>query len=471
MTTDLLTLDRKLALAAKALDSWRGELAIDDRRDGDDPLAGFAELASKSTIDAIARSGLAPISTAPTFLLAEGEVVKPTAAVEGDPLVELRSALVSWCTHLNIARGLAEATAARAALARDEREAEAYGRDASLRAMLRALARPRQAGGIPEPRAAAAIEDLSPQLLDGVVDEETRRREACEILGAHAKCCLSPDVEAAQLAEAYLAATDDEAKEGLALGMRSSQRTSKNPTWVDVLAVRRAADVAEGWPATLGGRWFAELARGTELLSGLDVDVRVDAGRLAPRADHAGLHLAPPTGAWTFARALQALGAALRIHGRDSKSPFGTHTLPHDRRPAVLGEAFYALPTTVIFHARARGVAKAKAELAARRLTTTRLLERRHLALRVRLAPELAKNRRTFVEAFEALAPRVLGETPKELAAFLGAPGPTGPADDAAKFRALTEGDALAKRMVDSFDDDWWRNPKAAAWLRDRCAR
>ncbi|MGZ3478562.1 MAG: hypothetical protein ACXVCJ_28940, partial [Polyangiales bacterium] len=199
--------------------------------------------------------------------------------------------------------------------------------------------------------------------------------------------------------------------------------------------------------------------------------VRVDAGRLQPRVDHAALHLAPPTGAWTFARALYALGAALRIHGRDARAPFAPHTLPHDRRPWVLGEAFLALPSTVAFHARARGVARAKAELAARRLTTTRLLERRHLALRVRLSVELARNKRSFVEAFEALAPDVVGECGKEMAAFLGAPCPTGPADDVARFRAFKEGDALGKQMTNMFDDDWWRNPKAATWIRERCAR
>jgi hypothetical protein len=53
--TDLLTLDRKLALAARSLDTWRTDLAVDDSRDRDDPLAGFADLASKSTLEAIAK--------------------------------------------------------------------------------------------------------------------------------------------------------------------------------------------------------------------------------------------------------------------------------------------------------------------------------------------------------------------------------------------------------------------------------
>ena len=473
MTTDLFSLDRKLALAARALDSWRGALAVDDSRDREDPLAGWPELASKTTIEAIAKSGISAVNLTPTFLLPDGEVVRPVATADLDPLLEIRGALVSWCAHLHIARGLRDATAARAAAARDELDAESFGKKASLRGMLRALARPRQAGGIPEPRAAASIEDLSPQLLDFIVDEEHRRREAADMHGPHARCCFTPDEKAASDAEHYLAETADEAKEGLALGMRSCQRSGakKPPTWVDVLAVRRAADVADGWPTALSGRWFAELARGTELVSGFDVDVRVDAGRLQPRADHAGLHLAPPTGAWTFARALYALGAALRIHGRDAKAPFASHTLPHDRRPWVLGEAFFALPSAIAFHARARGVARAKADLAARRLATTRLLERRHLALRVRLSVELARNKRSFVEAFEALAPDVVGECDQDMAAFLGAPGPTGPADDVARFRAFEEGDALGKQITNRFDDDWWRNPKAASWIRDRCAR
>jgi len=470
-TTNLLTLDRQLALAAKALDTWRGELAVDDRRDKDDPIAGWPDLSSKATIEAIGRSGLAPIPTTPTFLLPEGELITQVAATPGDPLAEVRGAMVHWCAHLHIAKSLRDATVARAALSREELECDSYGKKTTLRGMLRALARPRQAGGVPENRASAAIEDLSPQLLDGIVDEESRRREAAEMLGDKARCCLTVDSETCSLAEKFLRATDDEAADGLAFGLRSSQRSTKTPTWVDVLAVRRAADVAEGWPAALSGRWFAELARGTELLAGFDVDVRVDAGRLAPRGDHAALHLAPPTGAWSFARALYALGAALRIHGRDQRVPFAPHAPPHDRRPWVLGEAFLALASTPVFHARARGVSKTKADVSARRLSTTRLLERRHLALRVRLSAELAKGRRPFLEAFEELGPKVLGELPRSMAAFLGAPGPNGPADDAARFRAFDEGDALAKRLVDSFDADWWRNPKAASFIRERCAR
>lgn len=470
-TTNLLTLDRKLALAAKALDGWRSELAVDDRRDKDDPIAGWPELSAKATIEAIGRSGLAPIPTTPAFLMPEGEVVTAVAAPVGDPLAEVRGTMISWCAHLYLARSLRDATVERASLTRSDLESDSYGKKTSLRAMLRALARPRQAGGVPEGRASAAIEDLSPQLLDGIVDEEVRRREAAEMLGDRARCCMTADAEASALAEKFLKDTQDEADDGVALGLRAGQRTTKNPTWVDVFAVRRAADVAEGWPAALTGRWFAELARGTELVAGLSVDVRVDAARLAPRGDHSALHLAPPTGAWTFARALHALGTALRIHGRDAKVPFAPHAPPHDRRPWVLGEAFLALASTPVFHARARGVAKPKAELSARRLATTRLLERRHLALRVRLAPELEKGRRAFLEAFEELGPRVLGEVPRSMAAFLGAPGPTGPADDAARFRSFTEGDLLATRMVEGFDADWWRNPKAASFIRERCAR
>ncbi|MBI2389054.1 MAG: hypothetical protein HYV09_05495 [Deltaproteobacteria bacterium] len=471
-TTNLLTLDRQLALAAKALDAWRGELAVDDRRDDDDPVAPWPDLSSKATIEAIGRSGLAPIPTTPTFLLPEGELITLVAPAHPlDPLAEVRGAMISWCAHLHVARGVRDATVVRAGLARDELESEAYGKKTSLRAMLRALARPRQAGGVPEARASATIEDLSPQLLDGVLEEESRRREAAEILGDKARCCSAVDAGATAEADAFLRATADEADEALAFGLRAAQRATKHPTWVDVFAVRRAADVAEGWPAALSGRWFAELARGTELVAGLDFEVRVDAGRLAPRADHAGLHLAPPTGAWTFARALFALGAALRLHGRDAKVPFAPHAPPHDRRPWVLGEAFLALASTTVFHARARGVARAKAELSARRLATTRLLERRHLALRVRLAAELAKGRRAFLEAFEDLGPKVLGDGPRALAAFLGAPGPLGPADDAARLRSLSEGDALAARLVEVFDADWWRNPKAASFIRDRCSR
>ena len=470
--TDLFSLDRKIALAARALDGWRGDLAVDPRFDDDDPIGQWKELASKTTIEAIAKSTLAPISMTPPMLLSSGEVAAEALSATLDPLATLRPAAASWCAHLLIARGLREATAARAAAARDDLDSDSYGRPTSLRAMLRALARPRQAGGVPEGRAAAAIEDLAPQLLDSIVDEESRRRESADGLGVLGKCCRDVDAGAVECAEALLTQTDDEAADLLAHGLRMIGREKKGATWIDVLAVRRAADVAEGWPNALTARWLAELSRGTELFAGLQLDVRVDAGRLGPRADHACLRLTPPTGAWTFARGLYAVGVALRIHGRDAKAPYASHTVPHDRRPFVVGEAFLALASTAVFHARARGVARIKAEASARRLETTRLLERRHLALRVCLGAALAENRRTFLERFEALAPRAIGaETPRALATLLGAPGPTGPADDAARLQAIDEGALLAKELVDRFDVDWWRNPKAAGWIRDRCVR
>ena len=472
-STDLVSIDRKLALAVRALDGWRGELPVDDRRDDEDPLAPWGELTQRSTIDAIGKSTLAPISLIPPISMPSGEIAAPQliGAVD-DPLIMLRPAVLAWCAHLAIARSVRDATATRAAALRDELESDSYGRPISMRAMLRALSRPRQAGGVPEGRAAATIEDLSPQILDSIVDEEMRRREAAEGLGALAKCCLEGNPEDDKRAEALLADTADEAADGLAQGLRAIGRQKKDPTWVDVLAVRRAADVAEGWPSSLSARWLAELARGTELVAGLDLDVRVDAGRLGPHADHACLRLAPPTGAWTFARALHALGAAMRIHGRDAKTHFAPHVVPHDRRPHVFGEAFMALASTPVFHARARGVSQAKAEASARRLATTRLLERRHLALRVRLASELARGRRYFLDAFAELAPKAFGaEVPRELAAILGAPGPLGPAEDAARLAATEEGTVLARKLVEVFDVDWWRNPKAAAWVRHQCAR
>ncbi len=472
MATDLLSIDKKLALAARALDKWRADLAADDRVDDDDPIATWRDLSTRQAVDTIAKSTLAPISSVPALLLPTGEGKHAELSMVGDPLVELRAGAVAWCAHLHLASELREETAARAAAAREDLESDSYGRETSLRAMLRSLARPKQAGGVPEPRAAAAIEDLSPQLLDPLAEEESRRREVAETLGKHALCCLEPDAKAADEADAFLAATEDEAREAMSWGLRSVARATKKPTWVDAFAVRRATDVSEGWPATLSARWLAELARGTELLQGLNVDARVDAARLTPRADHAGIRLAPTTGAWTFVHALYALGCALRLHGRDARAPFAVHTRPHDQRPYAFGEAFQALVTTPTFHARARGVGGVKAEASARRLIGTRLLERRHLALRVRLAIELAKGKRAFKEAFDELAPRALcAEIPSELATFLGAPGTLGPAEDAARLRAIGQGEALATDVTERFDADWWRNPKAAEWIRERCAR
>lgn len=472
MATDLLSIDKKLALAARALDAWRAELASSGRGDRDDPIATWRDLAARDAARTIAASTLAPISSTPALLLPTGEARGAELTSLEDPLVELRAGAAAWCAHLHVASSIRDATAERAAAARDDLECESYGRAISLRAMLRSLARPKQAGGVPEPRAAAAIEDLAPQLLDALAEEESRRREAAESLGVHAACCLLPDPEAAARADALLAATEDEARDAMAWGLRAVGRTTKAPTWVDALAVRRATDVAEGWPATLSPRWLAELARGTSLLAGLNIDARVDAARLVPRADQAALRLAPTTGAWTFAHALYALGCALRLHGRDPRASFAVHTRPHDARPYELGEAFLALVTDKIFHARARGVAGPKAEASARRLHATRLFERRQLALRVRLAVELAQGKRAFKEAFEAMAPRALAvEVPATLAALLGAPGPLGPAEDAARLFAIEKGEALAGELTERFDADWWRNPKAAEWIRERCAR
>ncbi len=470
--TDLVTIDRQTMLAARALASWRAELVLDDSRDDDDPLAAFGELVSKTMLKAIAGATLAPLSTTPALLLSSGEQSGATLVGSIDPFAELRPALEHWCAHFLLAQGLRELTVARVQSTRDERDCESYGKPATLRGMMRSLARPKQAGGVPEPRAAAAIESLAPGLLEPLVEEELRRRELAEELGPVAACCLRIDDDAVAIADRFLADTADEAEDLLKFGLRCCGRETRTPTWVDALAVRRAADSAEGWPGTLTPRWFAELARGTALFEGLKIDARVDAGRLGPRADESALRLTPPTGAWTFARALHAVGVELRLVGRDPRVPFSVHHQPHDVRALAFGEAFAQLVTTPAFHSRARGLAHSKAELAARRLGTTRLLERRHLALRVALAPDLHRGRRRFVEAFADRAGAAIGgETPRELASLLGGPGVLGPAEDAARVRSFAAGDALAQELREKFDVDWWRNPKAASWIRERCAR
>jgi hypothetical protein len=220
----------------------------------------------------------------------------------------------------------------------------------------------------------------------------------------------------------------------------------------------------------LTGRWFSELFRGTELLAGVPIEIRIDAARTAPWADTAGLHLTPATGAWSFARALQALGASLRLFLRSADTPFVAHTRPHDVAPLVLGEVFAALPLEPAFHARARRQTAQKAQSSALRMRIARLLHRRHLALRIVVGATVGKAKNAFVDCFAQWAPSALGvDVPSSLAAVICAPSWGGYADDIARFSAFEPGDALAKAVVEQFDVDWWRNPKSTDFVRDWC--
>jgi hypothetical protein len=203
-----------------------------------------------------------------------------------------------------------------------------------------------------------------------------------------------------------------------------------------------ARDAGEGWPAHLAPRWLEELFGAG--VRGLDL-------ALPP--------LGAPLGASSFARALGAFGFAFRVASGARAPRFALAREPAFVAAHRYAFVFAALPASAEFHRVALGVGRRAALAQARSLARVALFDARLHAMRVLLADEPFAS----PDVFEELAVRVFGAPlPRALAGAF----PALRDDEPARFVALATSLPLARDMVDRFDADWFRNPRALPHLR-----
>jgi hypothetical protein len=218
-------------------------------------------------------------------------------------------------------------------------------------------------------------------------------------------------------------------------------RDGQGPAAVLHAAVGREA--GEGWPAHLTERWlhdgFGAMLQGLRPV-------------LPP--------LPPALGASSFARALGALGFAVRDASVGKATPFVLGHEPGARASHRLGFVFAALAGDPGWQVRALGVGRRAAEAQARVLGRTALVHVRLSAARLLLGDDADLAPR---DRYGELGVRVLGAS---LDARLRGAWPAARDDEPARFVALLESHDLAASLRDRFDVDWYRNPRAWTHLR-----
>jgi hypothetical protein len=326
------------------------------------------------------------------------------------------AALARWVAHLTAARVTRDQDVewARAARAREAKYALGEARLVSWREAWRGVVR---AEAEAEARAFwDAAAERAGVLAPIAKERAARREEVARRLGI-----AEPSV--APFAEALLAKTRDlwRAVDG-----------------GDAIKTALAKDAPEGWPARLAPRWLLEVFR--PFTAGLRLD-------LGP--------LPEPIGAASFARALAAFGRALRVAGHAPSLPFAIARDPAFVDSHRFAYVFGALAADVAFQQKVLGNVARVADLQSRVVTKTLLFEARLSAMRVLVTKERE----------EELGHEVLGRGVR----FRGA-WPRARDDEPSRARALATALPFARELVDRFDVDWFRNPRAVTFVRARAS-
>jgi hypothetical protein len=430
--TDYRSLDAEIQRAVRARAAFRAELVRDpDVAEAAHALAAFRRVSSRTTFGALAAH--TPVSFD----------------------VPLRDALRRYVAELTIARVAQpqEVALAKAMLKPSAPFALGRGVRISFFDALRGVVL--SAPPIEARAFLSAAAERGPEIASAARALAEVRFEAAQQLGLARPSELTQTVPRADLssfAEAFLAHTDAAAAHVIteARAREDQHHRAPDPTLAIRIAVAR--DAREGWPARLTPRWFFDVfasgygsSSSLELTRGLNVTL--------PRLPSA-------VGASSFARALASFGYALADAGAAASLPFVLGHDPSFVRAHRFALVFGALPTSESFQRRTLGLAQSDARDQARILARAALIDARILVARFLLSDD---SRLASRDTFEELTERAFGAPlPPELT--LAWPQVRG--DEAAKLAALASVEPLHHELIARFDDDWFRNPRAAMHLR-----
>ncbi|WP_394825292.1 hypothetical protein [Pendulispora albinea] len=419
---DLLAIDREVERAVRAWRTWRKDLFHDpEAREDEDVFIVHRPVATKSLYDALAdtpdpagtkealRRWIASLLQARLSRDADVAIARAIAAREASPdEVRLVSYREAW-------RGVVTETARGKSLAW-------FDAAAARGPALAPLHRERRQ------RRAEVLRRL------GLETDGAR--------GSHAE--LTPPELAHQdaLARGILDATED-----LAASLVREERKRESapaPHPVDAIRISMARGAGEGWPARLTWRWLHELFDGWFTgASGLEE---------------------PPlpaalSGA-SFVRALAAFGQSFRTARFETKGtvPFVLRQDPHFVDKYRMGALMASLGASPVFQRRALGLGRDAALQQARALGTTLLFSLRLDAARVLLGG-------ADDAVWDEITSRLFGvPAPRALAGVW----PECRDDEGARLVGAATARPLAQSLVERFDEDWFRNPRASETLRAR---
>ncbi|MFO7181071.1 MAG: hypothetical protein DIU78_020385 [Pseudomonadota bacterium] len=206
-------------------------------------------------------------------------------------------------------------------------------------------------------------------------------------------------------------------------------------------------DVSAEWPVRLTPRRLAEWFHEGGWLRGLSPDAESFPGVL---------------GASSVLRGLYRFGRALHDAGASSRLPFVLAHDPAERRARSFGALFALLPIDRPFAERRLSVSRARFADYARGLGRVIALGAHLFVLRARLAAAAERGATAYRGTFEESVPQVLGfELPPVLAGALFV-DEHGVASLEGLFLAANK----AASLVETYDEDWFRNPRAIEELR-----
>ncbi|HEY3495507.1 MAG TPA: hypothetical protein VGK73_12510 [Polyangiaceae bacterium] len=178
--------------------------------------------------------------------------------------------------------------------------------------------------------------------------------------------------------------------------------------------------------------------------------------------------LVAPLGTASFLRGLDALGRGLRKRFVSSALPFAAAEDPYELEASVWGALFALLPFGESFATRRLGVAKNRLGDHRRSLARVYLIGARAAAMRALSRSAALAGERSARKSFRELGERAFTlELPPNAAGALFCPEPDSPQ----RFAALALAAELERRLTETHDEDWYRNPRAVAELREEAAR
>jgi hypothetical protein len=221
----------------------------------------------------------------------------------------------------------------------------------------------------------------------------------------------------------------------------------------ELVELALAEDSAAAWPARLSVRslvaWFEEQTWFRHVT--LDLD-----------------ELAPPLGGASFLRGLRELGRALRKAYVSPALPFSVAHDPFELEASTWGALFALLPLGDSFAVRQLGVARSRLSDHRRSLARVLLISLREAAFRALLREPSLQGSASARQAFVELGEAEFGfELPARAAGALFCPAP----DCWQRFAAFGFALELDRHLTETHDEDWYRNPRAVAELRENAAR
>lgn len=209
-----------------------------------------------------------------------------------------------------------------------------------------------------------------------------------------------------------------------------------------------AESASEGWPARLTPRSMLDLLGDASWTHGL---------KLRPFA------VPEARGASSFLLGLAQAGRAICDAASALRSPFVLSTDVFDLRRHSVGALLGMLPLSAAFAVRRLGLSPARVRDQQRALARAALSDLRVAAYRVVLRELLLGGARRLRSELPELSSRALGfELPFELAGVFIRVRPR----DSQRFAGALLAASRYERLVQSHDEDWFRNPRAIAELR-----